>query len=51
MLGYVFFGEIPFPLVFIGTGVVAGAGLFVIFRERRLGLWREREAEGAAAVG
>ena len=51
VLGYVFFGEIPVPLVFIGAGVVAGAGLFVIFRERRLGLWREREAEGPAALG
>jgi drug/metabolite transporter (DMT)-like permease len=48
VLGYVFFGEIPVPLVFIGAGVVAGAGLFVIFRERQLGLRREREAEGPA---
>jgi hypothetical protein len=33
-------------LVFIGAGIVAGAGLFVIFCERQLGLRREREAEG-----
>ena len=46
VLGYVFFGEIPVLLVFIGAGIVAGAGLFVIFRERQLGLKREREAEG-----
>ena len=43
VLGYFAFGEIPVPLVFAGAAIVAGAGLFVIFRERQLGLKRARE--------
>ncbi|MBI4275689.1 MAG: DMT family transporter, partial [Rhizobiales bacterium] len=50
VLGYALFGEIPTTLVFIGAAVVAGAGLFVIFRERRLGLQRRKEAEGPPAA-
>jgi len=38
--GYVFFGEIPTYFVYAGAAIVAGAGLFVIWRERRLGLAR-----------
>ncbi len=36
----------PSALVYIGAIIVAGAGLFVIWRERQLGLKRAREAEG-----
>jgi len=32
--------------VFIGAAVIAAAGLFVIWRERQLGLQRVRAAEG-----
>ncbi len=46
LLGFWMFGEVPTPLVFIGAAIVAGAGLFVIWRERQLGLKRKREAEG-----
>jgi drug/metabolite transporter (DMT)-like permease len=46
LLGFVVFGEIPSWLVFIGAGIIAGAGLFVIWRERQLGLQRVRAAEG-----
>lgn len=45
ILGYWFFGELPSALVYLGASIVAGAGLFVIFRERSLELQR-REAEG-----
>ncbi len=45
-LGYWLFGELPEPLVYVGAAIVAGAGLFVIWRERALGLQRPREAEG-----
>ena len=45
LLGYWLFGELPTTLVYIGAGIVAGAGLFVIWRERQLGLKRRREAE------
>jgi drug/metabolite transporter (DMT)-like permease len=46
LLGYVFFGELPTLYVFAGAAVIAAAGIFVIWRERRLGLKRERAAEG-----
>ena len=44
LLGYFFFGELPTRFIFIGGAIVAGAGLFVIWRERRLP--RVRAAEG-----
>jgi drug/metabolite transporter (DMT)-like permease len=37
VFGFVFFGEIPVPLVFIGASIIAAAGLAVVFRERQLG--------------
>ena len=46
LLGYWMFGELPSALVYAGAAIVAGAGLFVIWRERALGLKRRREAEG-----
>ena len=50
LLGYWFFGELPSALVYLGAAIVAGAGLFVIFRERSLELQR-REAEGPRLPG
>ena len=38
LLGYVFFNELPTVFVFAGAGIIAAAGLFVIWRERQLGL-------------
>jgi drug/metabolite transporter (DMT)-like permease len=35
--GYVLFGEIPSGYVYAGAVIVAGSGLFVIWRERQLG--------------
>jgi drug/metabolite transporter (DMT)-like permease len=46
VLGYWLFGELPDSLVYVGATIVAAAGLFVIWRERQLGLQRAREAEG-----
>jgi drug/metabolite transporter (DMT)-like permease len=46
VLGYALFGEVPTKYVLIGAVIIAGAGLFVIWRERQLGLRRIREAEG-----
>jgi drug/metabolite transporter (DMT)-like permease len=46
LLGYWLFGELPSALVYVGATIVAGAGLFVIWRERALGLRRAAAAEG-----
>jgi drug/metabolite transporter (DMT)-like permease len=46
VLGYVLFGEVPTIYVYVGSIVVAGAGLYVIWRERQLGLKRAKAAEG-----
>jgi drug/metabolite transporter (DMT)-like permease len=45
LLGYWLFGELPDKLVYLGAGIVAAAGLFVIWRERQLGMQRALEAE------
>ena len=42
VLGYAMFGEVPTVLVFVGAAIIALAGLFVIWRERRLGIVRAR---------
>lgn len=47
VIGYWVFGEVPTVTVFIGAGIVAGAGLFVIWRERQLGLERARARAAA----
>jgi drug/metabolite transporter (DMT)-like permease len=49
LLGYVFFNELPTLFVFAGAAIIAGAGLFVIWRERQLGVQRVRAAEGPRA--
>jgi len=46
LLGYWLFGELPSVLVYVGGIIVAGAGLFVIWRERQIGLQRAQEAGG-----
>jgi len=50
VLGYLVFHELPHALVFVGAAIIAGAGLFVIWRERQLGLQRARDAEGPPAA-
>ena len=35
-IGFFLFGDIPHPIVFLGAFIVIGAGLYVIYRERRL---------------
>jgi drug/metabolite transporter (DMT)-like permease len=48
LLGYFCFGELPTIYVWVGSGIIMLAGLFVIWRERQLGLRRVREAEAPA---
>ena len=43
LLGYWIFGEVPTSYVIGGAVIVAGAGVFVILRERALGLKRLRD--------
>jgi len=40
VIGYLWFGEVPEAIVLAGAAVVISAGLFVIWRERKLGLER-----------
>jgi hypothetical protein len=40
------FGEVPSIYVYVGAAIVAGSGLFVIWREQKLRLNRIREIEG-----
>jgi len=47
LLGFVLFSEVPPLLVLAGGLIVVGAGLFVIWRERQLGIERA-EADAAA---
>jgi drug/metabolite transporter (DMT)-like permease len=42
VLGYLVFGEVPTIFVFTGAAIIAGSGLFVIWRERRLRMQRLR---------
>ncbi|MFO7309492.1 MAG: DMT family transporter [Pseudomonadota bacterium] len=42
LIGWFVFGELPVPAVLIGSSIVIGSGLFVIWREHRLGLERRR---------
>lgn len=41
IIGYFLFEDIPTGTMLIGTGIVVGAGIFIIFREHRLGLERK----------
>lgn len=41
LIGWFAFGDLPTATVSIGAGIVAAAGLFVLWRERQLGLVRK----------
>lgn len=42
IIGWVVFSDVPVPEVIIGAGIVMAAGVFVIYREHRLGLDRTK---------
>ncbi|XWN31970.1 MAG: DMT family transporter [Devosia sp.] len=46
-IGYLVFDEIPQTAVLVGAAIVIASGLFVIWRESRLGLQREERKVGA----
>ena len=49
VIGYFWFGELPKLIVLVGAAIVIAAGLFVIWRERKLGLDRTEETPIAGA--
>jgi drug/metabolite transporter (DMT)-like permease len=51
LIGYFFFSEIPETIVLMGAALVVGAGLFVIYRERKLRIDRTREREAETPAG
>jgi drug/metabolite transporter (DMT)-like permease len=44
-VGWFLFGELPRDVVIIGAAIVVAAGIFVIWRERQLGLDRRKQKE------
>ncbi len=46
LLGYLIFSEVPTPTMLVGAALVVAAGLFIIWRERALGI-RRSEARKA----
>jgi drug/metabolite transporter (DMT)-like permease len=42
LFGFAVFGELPSAFVFVGAAIVVASGLFIIWRERRLGVERIR---------
>jgi drug/metabolite transporter (DMT)-like permease len=50
LLGYVMFGEVPTAMIVLGSAIIAGAGLFVIWREHQLALAHKTAAEVSPAV-
>jgi drug/metabolite transporter (DMT)-like permease len=45
VLGYAMFGEAPTQAIVLGSIIIAAAGLFVIWRERRLAMMQRRHAQ------
>ncbi len=51
LIGWFVFGQWPQSIVLAGAGIVAAAGVFVIWRERQLGLERTKSAEASSTRG
>lgn len=47
IVGYVAFGERPTIFVMVGGAIVIGAGIFIVWRERQLGIERRRAREAS----
>jgi drug/metabolite transporter (DMT)-like permease len=48
LIGWLVFSHLPTTWVIVGAVIVASSGIFVIWRERKLGLERTKTAEAAA---
>ena len=51
IIGFLFFGDVPTVFMLVGAVFVVGSGLFIIFRERQLGLDRKRVEEVVTPQG
>lgn len=47
VVGYLAFGDVPTAYTLIGGAIVIGSGVFIIWRERQLGLERSRAKQAA----
>ena len=50
-IGYVFFQDVPTIEMLVGGVIVVGAGIFIVWREHRLGLDRKKAAESSTPQG
>jgi drug/metabolite transporter (DMT)-like permease len=51
VIAYYLFDELLTPVMLVGVAIVVAAGMFIIFREHRLGLERERARKVATPQG
>jgi drug/metabolite transporter (DMT)-like permease len=51
IIGFVFFGDVPTWFMLVGGVIVVGSGLFIIYREHRLGLDRRKVREVVTPQG
>ena len=51
VVGYFAFGDVPTIHTLVGGAIVVGAGIFIIWRERQLGIERARTRKAVAPQG
>ena len=51
VVGYLAFGEQPTIYIIVGGAIVIGAGIFIVWRERQLGIERRRGRERPRSRG
>jgi drug/metabolite transporter (DMT)-like permease len=51
LIGYFFFGDVPTLFIWVGGVIVIGSGLFIIYREHRLGLDRSEARQLSTPQG
>jgi drug/metabolite transporter (DMT)-like permease len=51
IIGFLFFGDVPTWFMLVGGVIVVGSGLFIIYRERQLGLDNKRAEEVVTPQG
>ncbi|MET0606381.1 MAG: DMT family transporter, partial [Beijerinckiaceae bacterium] len=49
LIGWVLFGDWPTAYIFVGAAIVTAAGMFVIWREHRLGIERKRARQATTS--